>query len=582
MVNRCFVAILALLLPRRGPRLFVISCNLTQFTPFLTILLPRALVLSSDPLSLLLQLQPIAIMSDVPPRGLPVPPSGASSPRVSASHNVRIEMDEDLDPIAANRSGSAFGQRQSSPRTTVNPSGSGPPSSPSFGRHWGQSGASGLGVSFDPPTQLGMPSRRGPGSSSGPHGSPPRLSSGPSNAGVTLPPLDITAWGKRAGFGGSSVGLPPIRPESSIFSRPAWAAGSPPTARGPPSSRGPLPPISTADTLRARAASLEGATLSMPRSSTAGSSRAGKAAGPARKPNTRASARAQSAEQPRLSGSPPIPSPLRSMETASSLPVENTASTARNPPPVPEPGLTPNASVDPAVGNLLSTVLPDELRRQLELYASADSMAAPGVVRSRPRSLAAVSGETDRGEAGGPPVVSPAVRVRDKPAKKATGPSRSKKAVEKTAPSKPAKRPAPVVSESPRRLRSRVGPGPEGNPRGSGRGSRATAAGAAPPAAGAAPPVAVDVDESVADDDDGPHTPQEVHHADVEQLPNPRGLTIRPYSTPCLTCVKVIAQDPTKTCTFKGPYKSCLECSAKHLGYCQAVRSSSSSSCCLH
>jgi hypothetical protein len=49
-------------------------------------------------------------------------------------------------------------------------------------------------------------------------------------------------------------------------------------------------------------------------------------------------------------------------------------------------------------------------------------------------------------------------------------------------------------------------------------------------------------------------------------------LFIDPGRTPCLTCIKVIAQDPTKTCTHKTKYQSCDECRSKRVGYCQEVR----------
>jgi hypothetical protein len=497
-------------------------------------------------------------MSDVQPRTSPVPSMGASSPRVSDTHNVRDELVEQP-ALTGNRPRSASATAsQSAPAPATSPITSGPgvpPSPSSAAPTWGRPGAGvGLPGSF---ALSPYAARFEPGPVRRPHGSPPRPSSGTMAPGFQ-PSFGSSAWGNRAGFEGSPAGLPPVPSGSSVFRRPSWSAGSPPSNRGSPTSGGPLPTVSTADTVRPRAASAEGLTLTMPRTSKVASSRSGKGPATAHKPTTRASARAQSGDQPRPSGSPPNPSPLRAMESSSSLAGDPPFGVSGVAASAPDGGAASFAAVDPAVNTLLSTVLPDELRKQLQLYAAVGPVP-PGMIPSRPPVVAPEDIRVSSA-APGPPAAA-------KPTKKATGPSRSKKAAEKVVPAKASKRPAPVAAETSRRLRSRVDPGPRQASRSSGRAPRD----AAPVAAD--PPVAAGAGGDVPAPD-GPHTPQEIHHDDVEQLPNPRGLVIRPYSTPCLTCVKVIAQDPTKTCTFKGPYKSCLECAAKHLGYCQAVSSS--------
>ena len=97
---------------------------------------------------------------------------------------------------------------------------------------------------------------------------------------------------------------------------------------------------------------------------------------------------------------------------------------------------------------------------------------------------------------------------------------------------------------------------------------------------GAAVPVGVDAPAAGAGvegppaDQQGPPAAREPTpevDLDVENLPNPRHFSMNDRHIPCLYCIKVMAQDPNKTCTFTGPDKACEECRTKKRGYCQAV-----------
>ena len=81
-----------------------------------------------------------------------------------------------------------------------------------------------------------------------------------------------------------------------------------------------------------------------------------------------------------------------------------------------------------------------------------------------------------------------------------------------------------------------------------------------------------DEDHSVPDSPaNRPQTPDYNPDVDVMNLPNPRGLTMAAGRTPCLACIKIMAQDPDKECTYQTAHHSCDQCRKKRRGYCQPV-----------
>lgn len=262
------------------------------------------------------------------------------------------------------------------------------------------------------------------------------------------------------------------------------------------------------------------------------------------------------------------------------------------------------AGLDPAVASLLGRSLPAELRRELAIFAVGGSPPLREQSGPGPTSAPRVSGSPSvAGQSGAGPTSASRVSTGagvGKPAK----PAKSARRRKSTA---PAGGPAPASSavamaQAVQDLMDDDEPPPV-RPRGFGsarmtvgvsretppqivhtaptpvlaaapppRGSRRSGAArpSLPAASSASVPGAVPAHAPGAVAALPPGTPE--RDEDVEALPNRRGFALEPGSSPCLVCMKVIAQDPTKECTYPNRYQSCDTCRVKRLGYCQPVR----------